>query len=237
MQRVGYACVCKSCRLDRLGNVLRIDGCPAECFFPDNAIRNHLSSRSMLRCGITRNWSNIYQRCDCRTYCMTILNCVISPKLLMCWIQSISLKSNEPPIRRLYIWISLYIQAQSEILDTEHHDTQVEVYHQISMPPEFITKTAVITPFGLFDYLRRPIGYHIVQVCRGLDFVYAYIEDVLFASSNPEEHKLPFTASILASRSVRSHCESLRSATSFRQKLVSSAISSTITIFTSAEED
>ena len=58
------------------------------------------------------------------------------------------------------------------------------------MPPEFITKTAVITPFGLFDYLRRPIGYHIVQVCRGLDFVYAYIEDVLFATLNPEEHKL-----------------------------------------------
>ena len=108
----------------------------------------------------------------------------------MCWIQSISLKSNEPPIRRLYIWISLYIQAQSEILDTEHHDTQVEVYHQISMPPEFITKTAVITPFGLFDYLRRLIGYHIAQVCRGLDFVYAYIEDVLFATLNPEEHKL-----------------------------------------------
>ena len=32
MQRVAYACVCESCRLDRLGNVLRIDGCLAECF-------------------------------------------------------------------------------------------------------------------------------------------------------------------------------------------------------------
>ena len=58
------------------------------------------------------------------------------------------------------------------------------------MPPEVITKTDVITPLGLFDDLKKPIGYHIGQVCRGLDFVYAYIEDVLFASSNPEEPKV-----------------------------------------------
>ena len=46
-----------------------------------------------------------------------------------------------------------------------------------------------------------------------------------------------FTASISASRSVRSHRESLRSATLFRQELISSAISSTITVFTSDGED
>ena len=67
------------------------------------------------------------------------------------------------------------------------------------MAPEDIAKTAVITPFGLFEYLRMPFGLRnaaqsfqrfIDQVFRGLDFVYAFIDDVLIASSNPDEHKL-----------------------------------------------
>ena len=67
------------------------------------------------------------------------------------------------------------------------------------MAPDDIAKTAVISPFGLFEYLRMPFGLCNLpqsfqrifgQVFRGLDFVYAYIDDVLIASSNHEEHKL-----------------------------------------------
>ena len=59
-------------------------------------------------------------------------------------------------------------------------------------------KTAIITPFGLFEFLRMPFGLRnaaqtfqrfIDQVLHGLPFCYAYIDDLLIASSCPEEHQ------------------------------------------------
>lgn len=79
----------------------------------------------------------------------------------------------------------------------------VRAYNQILVHPDDVPKTAVSTPFGLFEFLRMPFGLRnaaqtfqrfIDQVCQGLDNTYAYLDDILVASDTPEAHELHLRA-------------------------------------------
>lgn len=95
-----------------------------------------------------------------------------------------------------------YIHDCANILHNKKVFSKVDLlkaFHQIPINPEDIEKTAIITPFGLYEFMYMTFGLcnapqtfqrFIDLHFRDLPFVFGYIDDFFIASENEDEHRI-----------------------------------------------
>ena len=75
----------------------------------------------------------------------------------------------------------------------------VRGYNQVPMREGHIPKTAIITPFGLFEFVRMPFGLKNAAqtfqrmmdgILGDIPYAFVYLDDVLIASVSPELHEV-----------------------------------------------
>lgn len=94
-----------------------------------------------------------------------------------------------------------YLHDFTNILRGKKVFTKIDLqkaFHQVPVNPAYIPKTAIITPFGLYEFTHMTYGLRnaaqtlqrlIHDVLRGLDFTFSYMDDICIASSSHEDHK------------------------------------------------
>lgn len=93
-----------------------------------------------------------------------------------------------------------HIQDLSSIMHGKRIFTKIDLnraYNQIPIRQCDIPKTAISTPFGLYEFTHMTFGLcnaaqtfqrYMHEVLRGLDFTFCYLDDICIASSTPDEH-------------------------------------------------
>ena len=99
-----------------------------------------------------------------------------------------------------HIWPMLRIEDILAKLGKAKFFTTLDLrsgYHHIALDKQSIKKTAFCTPFGKYEYLKVPFGLAqapsyfqklMNKVLNGLNFVFAYLDDIIIFSTTAKEH-------------------------------------------------